>query len=96
MSSNKRDGNNLSDENEKVSKKRRYSLTGYSEKTTADFLKKISGHSCKGDWRRWQKIRFPYKHCLIIWSFINTDNELLEKEPHHIWYVCHKFRNISK
>ena len=53
MSSNKRIGNNLSDENEKVSKKRRCSVTGYSEKTTADFLKKISEHPCKGDWRRW-------------------------------------------
>ena len=53
MSSNKRIGNNLSDENEKVSKKRRCSVTGYSEKTTADFLKKISEHPCKGGWRRW-------------------------------------------
>ena len=53
MSSNKRRGNNISDENEKFSKKIRCSLTGYSEKSTADFLKKISGHPCKEDWRRW-------------------------------------------
>ena len=38
MSSSIRSWNNLSDENEKVSKKRRCSLTGYSEKTTAYFL----------------------------------------------------------
>ena len=66
MSSNKRTGNNLSGENEKVIKKRRCSLTGYSEKKTADFLKKISEHPCKGDWRRWQKNKnsiqtMPYK-----------------------------------
>ena len=96
MSSNKRSGNNLSDENEKVSKKIRCSLTGYSEKSTADFLKKISGHPCKEDWRRWWKIRIPYKQCLINWTFINTANELLEKEPHHISHVCHKFWSISK
>ena len=40
MSSNKRSGNNLSDENEKVSKQR-CSLTGYSEKTIADFFEDI-------------------------------------------------------
>ena len=90
MSSSKRNRKNLSGENEKVVKKRS-SLTGYSEKTTADFLKKISEHPCKGDWRRWRKIRIPYKQCLITWSFINTDNALLEKEPHHIRYVCQKF-----
>ena len=39
MSSSKRNGKNVSGENEKVVKKRS-SLTGYSEKTTADFLKK--------------------------------------------------------
>ena len=90
MSSSKRNRKNLSGENEKVVKKRS-SLTGYSEKTTADFLKKISEHPCKGDWRRWQKIRIPYKQCLITWSFTNIDNALLEKEPHHIRYVCQKF-----
>ena len=69
MSSSKRNRKNLSGENEKVVKKRS-SLTGYSEKTTADFLKKISEHPCKGDWRRWRKIRIPYKQCLITWSFL--------------------------
>ena len=38
MYSNKRSGNNLSDKNEKVSKQRRCSLTGYFEKTIADFF----------------------------------------------------------
>ena len=47
MSSNKRSGNNLSDENEKVSKQR-CSLTGYSEKTIADFFEDI--------WTSMQKI----------------------------------------
>ena len=51
MSSDKKSRKNLSDENEKVIKKR-CSLTGYSEKTAADFVKKISEHPCKGDWRR--------------------------------------------
>ena len=37
MYSNKRSGNNLSDKNEKVSKQR-CSLTGYFEKTIADFF----------------------------------------------------------
>ena len=41
-------------------------------------------------------MRIPYKQCLINWTFINTDNELLEKEPHHIGHVCHKFRSVSK
>ena len=62
-----------------MSKNRRCSLTGYSEK--------ISEHPCKGDWRRWQKKRIPYKYYLITLSFINTDNELLEKEPRHARYV---------
>ena len=60
-------------------KKRGCSLTDYSEKRTAYFLKKISKHPCKGDWRRWREIRIPCKQCLITWSFINTDNELLGK-----------------
>ena len=53
MSSNEKSGKNLSDENEKVIKKRRCPLTGYSEKATADFLKKISEHPRKGSWKRW-------------------------------------------
>ena len=53
-------------------------------KITADFLKKILEHprkkkKKKKKWRRWRNIRNPYKHCLITWNFINTDNELLEK-----------------
>ena len=83
MSSDKKSRKNLSDENEKVIKKR-CSLTGYSEKTAADFVKKISEHPCKGDWRRWRKIRIPYKQWLLTWSL------LIDKEIHHIRYGCHK------
>ena len=87
MSSDKKSRKNLNDENEKVIK-RRCSLTGYSEKTAADFVKKISEHPCKGDWRRWRKIRIPYKQCLITWSL------LIDKEPHHIRYGLKKVSSI--
>ena len=70
MSPNKRSGNSLSDRMKQLVKRQ-------------DFLK-TSECPCKEDWKKWQKIRIPYKHCLITWSFINTDNELLEKEPHQI------------
>ena len=70
MSPNKRSGNSLSDRMKQLVKRQ-------------DFLK-ASERPCKEDWKKWQKIRIPYKHCLITWSFINTDNELLEKEPHQI------------
>ena len=76
MSSNKKSGNSLSDRMKQLVKRE-------------DFLK-TSERPCKENWKRWQKIRIPYKHCLITWSFINTDNELLEKEPHQIrLFVIH-------
>ena len=79
MSSNKRSGKDISNENEKVSKKR-CSLTGYSEKRTEDVLKKISEHPRNRDWMRWRKIRTLYKHCFITWSFIKQIMSSLRKK----------------
>ena len=51
MSPNKRSGNSLSDRMKQLVKRQ-------------DFLK-TSERPCKEDWKKWQKIRIPYKHCLI-------------------------------
>ena len=57
------------------SKKVKYAkLTGYSEKTTPDILKKLASHPHKGDWRRHKKIRIAFKLCSINWSY-NRDEE---------------------
>ena len=51
MSPNKRSGNSLSDRMKQLVKRQ-------------DFLR-ASERPCKEDWKKWQKIRIPYKHCLI-------------------------------